>query len=151
MRERRGRFYHMCYLAECWQHLCSSLMRPWGTLCRWVLMDRWLAPKQGHWLRRLLLPPLCLPIHPPSFSVHVIVQFVCVLIFPFFVLIFSLMPAHFLISPKLILVFASSPRPPLQNASLCHRSPLQTMWLIRRWIGPSWCKDEIHCRKCALN
>lgn len=33
MKERR-RCYHMCYLAERFRHLCSSLMRPVGTLCR---------------------------------------------------------------------------------------------------------------------
>lgn len=49
------------------------------------------APKQGH--RLLHPPPLRLPIYPPSFSVLLIAQFVCVLTLPLFFLIFSLMPS----------------------------------------------------------
>ena len=46
MKGRRRRCYHKCYLADCFWHLCSSLMRPVGTLCRWALMERGLYSPQ---------------------------------------------------------------------------------------------------------
>lgn len=65
--------------------------------------------------------------------------------FPYFLISSSTHPCVCFSSPS------SSSHSPFPNARLCHWSPLQTCWLIRRWIGPSWCKDEIHCRQSALN
>lgn len=46
-RGRRRRCYRMCYLAECCQHLCSSLMRPGGNIMQMSLNGAWTRPKAG--------------------------------------------------------------------------------------------------------
>lgn len=95
------------------------------------------APKQGHRLPHLPLPPLRLLVFflcPRHRSICLCPYLPPHLFFFYFLL--NAFP-YFLISPKLILVFASpgpssSSRSPFQKARLCHRSPLQTCWLIRR-------------------
>lgn len=92
MRERRGRCYHMLpgrmllapwlIFNEAWRNIMQmSLNGAWTTVS-----------KQGHDCISLFLL-FFLIVSPPSFSVLVILQFVCVLTFPLCFLIFSLMPS----------------------------------------------------------
>lgn len=89
---------HMCYLAECCHHLCSSSMRPRGTLCKWALMDRFL-----HFPFRFLHLPIPYPL---PFFVHVNFQFIYSRTFPLFSLFFNLPTSHLPRSfQKLFLLF----------------------------------------------
>lgn len=97
-------------LAECFRHLCSSLMRPRGTLCRWIEMKH--SPNLG------------------SLSIHPCGVFI-ILPFSFSTLFQNLNTFSYFLPP-------TPPPPPRPISCLkkreCHWSPLQTCWLIRRWI-----------------
>lgn len=104
------------------------------------------APRQGHRSLHLPLPPLHLTICPPSFSVLLIVENgLCPRpphpssFLNFLPNAFPILPNLPSTHPRVRLPGSSSHRPILlfQRARLCHRSPLQTRWLIRRLIGPS--------------
>lgn len=105
--------------AECFRHLCSSLMRPWGTLCRWIEMRHRPKPQS-------------------RVTEHSSLSCSCPYAFPFFSSSFIF---NFVSKPKHIFIFffnsSSSPSStlvPFPVLKECHWSPLQTCWLIRRWI-----------------